>query len=208
MPLANTLGVCLLLLWPRANVVPLVSAASVWGATAAQESQPGNPSPQNSSTPAPTAQKAPDQSAGPKPPACPKNSSPSSSTKTGCKQTAATKPKKDHAADKTAPPAPGDTPQKTVVPNGGTDEPPSDLSPKPGPQAPQQSEATRKLLAITEDNLKKISSRPLSQSDQDTVKQIRNYMEQAKNASDGEDPQRAYNLAVKANLLSAELAGH
>jgi len=40
------------------------------------------------------------------------------------------------------------------------------------------------------------------------VKQIKSYMEQAKGAAKDGDVQRAYNLAVKANLLSAELAEH
>jgi hypothetical protein len=121
----------------------------------------------------------------------------------------ATKPKKDPVSDKTATPAspPGDAPAKTVIRNGSAVDPPVDLSPKPGPQAPKQAEDTRRLLASTEDNLKKISGRPLSESDQDTVKQIETYIDQAKKATE-EDPQRAYNLAVKANLLSAELAGH
>ena len=205
----------MLLLWPRADIVPSVSAASVWEVTGT-EGQSSNSSSQSSSAPASNApQKAPDQSTRPKPAACPKNSSPSSSTpgsttKTGCKRTAATKPKKDRASDKTASPAspPGDTPSKTVVRNGGAEDPPVDLSPKPGPQASKQTEDTRQLLASTENNLKKISGRPLSESDQDTVKQIQTYMDQAKKAADEEDPQRSYNLAVKANLLSAELAGH
>jgi hypothetical protein len=82
------------------------------------------------------------------------------------------------------------------------------LSPDPSPQASQQSDRTKQLLASSEANLKKISARPPSESQQDTVKQIRSYMEQAKTAVDEGDVQRAYNLAVKANLLSAELAGH
>jgi len=39
------------------------------------------------------------------------------------------------------------------------------------------------------------------------AKQIRVYMEQAKQASEVGDLQRAQNLASKANLLSVELAG-
>jgi len=64
------------------------------------------------------------------------------------------------------------------------------------------------LLATSDANLKKISGRQLNASQQDTVKQIKSYMDQAKKAATGGDVQRAYNLAVKANLLSAELAGH
>jgi len=74
--------------------------------------------------------------------------------------------------------------------------------------ASRQIESTNQLLAASDTNLKKISGRQLSASQQDTVKQIKSYMEQAKAAATDGDVQRAYNLAVKANLLSAELAGH
>jgi len=40
------------------------------------------------------------------------------------------------------------------------------------------------------------------------VKQIKSYLEQANKAAKDQDWQRAHNLAVKANLLSAELVGH
>jgi hypothetical protein len=63
------------------------------------------------------------------------------------------------------------------------------------------------LLAATDADLQKISARQLSASQQDTVKQIKSYVEEAKEAAKDGDVQRAYNLAVKANLLSAELAG-
>ena len=84
-----------------------------------------------------------------------------------------------------------------------------DLSPRRNQQqAAQQSENTKQLLAASDANLKKISGRTLSANQQDTVKQIKSYMDQAKESLTDGDVQRAYNLAVKANLLSAELAGH
>jgi hypothetical protein len=217
MPLANTLGVCLLLLWPGANVVRTMAAISVWELTRPQESQSSDSSPQGSSTQAPTEpQKAPDQSTAAKPAAgttlpCPKNSQPGKSTKAGCKP-AATKAKKQPGTQKLDAPAStqGDTgPRKTVVQNGSTEDPKVNLSPDPSTQALQQSEGTKQLLASSEANLKKISGRPLSASQQDTIKQVQSYMDQAKNAADAGEVQRAYNLAVKANLLSAELTkGH
>ncbi len=84
-----------------------------------------------------------------------------------------------------------------------------ELSPRRNQQqAAQQSENTKQLLAASDANLKKISGRTLSANQQDTVKQIKSYMDQAKESLTDGDVQRAYNLAVKANLLSAELAGH
>jgi hypothetical protein len=84
-----------------------------------------------------------------------------------------------------------------------------DLSPGLSPQqASHQTESTNQLLATSDANLKKIAGRQLNANQQDTVKQIKSYMDQAKKAADSGDGQRAYNLAVKANLLSAELVGH
>lgn len=100
-------------------------------------------------------------------------------------------------------------PTKTVVRNGGTDDSSLNLSSGVSPQqASREADSTNKLLATSDVNLKKISGRQLSPSQQDTVKQIKSYMDQAKKAANDGDLQRAYNLAVKANLLSAELAEH
>ena len=79
-----------------------------------------------------------------------------------------------------------------------------DLSPG---RNPHEIESTNQLLAISDSNLKKISGRQLNANQQDTVKQIKSYMEQAKAAANDGDVERAHNLAVKANLLSAELVG-
>ncbi len=69
-------------------------------------------------------------------------------------------------------------------------------------------DSTYQLLASSDANLKKISGRQLSANQQDTVKQIKSYMEQANTAAKDGDVQRAHNLAVKANLLATELVGH
>lgn len=83
-----------------------------------------------------------------------------------------------------------------------------DLSPGPNSGQTAQLKSTNDLLTTSDENLKTISGRQLTASQQDTVKQIKSYMEQAKTAANDGDVQRAHNLAVKANLLSAELAGH
>lgn len=67
---------------------------------------------------------------------------------------------------------------------------------------------TYQLLTSSEANLKQVSGRQLSANQQDTVNQIKSYIEQANAAAKGGDLQRAHNLAVKANLLSTELAEH
>jgi len=103
---------------------------------------------------------------------------------------------------------PADGPTKTVVRNGGT----SDMSVAISPglsqqQMSKQAQNTDQLLASTNANLKVIAERQLTASQQDTVNQIKNFMEQARAASSEGDVQRAYNLANKANMLSADLKG-
>jgi hypothetical protein len=220
MALAAILGLCVLLPWSQARVALSVRAMTVWQSTQPRENQASNSSSQSSSAqPSTDQQKAPDQSAAPpQPPAaagppCAENSQPGSSTKSDCKpaESSGTKTKKQHRTQKTgAPPGTtsGNGPTKTVVPNGSTADPTEDPSPSPSPRASQQSETTQRLLASSDANLKKISGRQLSASQQDTVKQVESYMEQANTAAKDGDVQRAYNLAVKANLLSAELAKH
>ena len=75
-------------------------------------------------------------------------------------------------------------------------------------QASSQRQSTTQLLAATDANLKQISSRQLNSTQQDSVSQIRKYMEQAKAAEKAGDVQRAHNLASKALLLSDDLVKH
>jgi hypothetical protein len=101
--------------------------------------------------------------------------------------------------------APGE-PTKTVVPNGGTGDAKVAISPgMSDQQASQKLQHTNQLLSSTDANLKQIAPRQLSASQQDTVKQIKNYVDQAKVAVNKGDVERAYNLASKANMLSADL---
>ena len=98
---------------------------------------------------------------------------------------------------------------KKIVRNGGTSEPAVQLAPDvPPQQSSQESQTAAELLASTDANLKQAVGRSLTAEQQDTVKQVKNYMEQAKAAATDGDVQRAYNLALKANLLSADLVGH
>jgi hypothetical protein len=216
MPLAAILGSYLLLPWLPASIAPSIPVLVVWQSTQSQENQPSSSATQHSSTQPPDQQKVPDQSATPSTtPAssCAENSA-GTTVKPDCKPAASTgaKAKKRHRTQKTVAPASppaGTDPPKKVVRNGGTDDPVVDLSPRRNPQqTSQQTDNTKQLLAASDTNLNKVSGRPLSANQQDTVKQIKSYMEQAKGALNEGDVQRAYNLALKANLLSAELVGH
>jgi hypothetical protein len=68
-------------------------------------------------------------------------------------------------------------------------------------QASRQRRSTTELLATTDTNLKQLASRELNRTQQDSVSQIRKYMEQAKTAEEQEST-RAQNLASKALALS------
>ena len=215
--LAAILATCLLP-WAHAQVPSLHVVAGL-RSTQAQD-QPSNSSsqgspaqPPNSQTEGQTQSAAPQASPGTSAP-CPEKSQPGSTTPPDCKRTESTaaKPRKPHRTHKAVAPAEtatGATPTKTVVRNGSTRDPALDLSPGLSEkQASDQQEITKQLIAKSVADLKRISQRQLSADQQDTVQQIKSYLEQANTAARDGDVQRAHNLAVKANLLSTELVGH
>ena len=68
-----------------------------------------------------------------------------------------------------------------------------------------QTQNTEQLLRSSESKLSGIS-RAMSESEQSMAKQARNYIAQSRQAIQEGEIERAYNLAVKANLLAQELA--
>lgn len=131
----------------------------------------------------------------------------------------APKPKtKPHpAAKKTVPPPPVEKPEekpaekqpsKTVVTEGGTQPATPQLSASmPHNQAIDKKLNTNQLLEATDYNLKNIA-RALNADEQAMLQHIRSYMQQARDAAKDGDTERAYNLALKAHLLSDELKKH
>ena len=120
-----------------------------------------------------------------------------------------TPPKKRRSTSKTAPPQPDGSPEKRVVRNGSATDPSVQISPSvPQQQASSQLQNTNNLLNTADANLKSISGAQLNAGQEEMVKQVRTYMEQAKAAAGAGDLERANNLATKAQLLSAELAKH
>ena len=215
MALAILLEISLLVSWSRAGIAYPVPTATVGQSAQAEDNQASNPS--QPVAPATDQQKAadqvsaPPQSPAPATPPCPDNSQPGSNVKSDCRPPASTgsKTRKHHHKAVAPAPAPTDSgPTKKVVTNGGTADPTVDLSTGLSPQqASHQKESTHQLLAASDANLKKITGRQLSLGQQDTVKQINSYMKQAEAAEKVGDVQRAHSLAVKANLLSADLVG-
>jgi hypothetical protein len=113
--------------------------------------------------------------------------------------------KKKQAA-KVPDPKSEDVPEKRVIRNGSATDPTTQISPSvPPQQASSQIQNTNTLLTTADENLKKISGTQLNTDQEDMVKQIHTYMEQAKAAAGAGDVERANNLATKAQLLSAEL---
>jgi hypothetical protein len=82
---------------------------------------------------------------------------------------------------------------------------PAPIAPSISPSdAARDQSSTEQLLQTTENNLGGIK-RQLSKDEEAMVAQIRNYISQSRQATKDNDPARAHNLALKANLLSNEL---
>jgi len=199
MSVAAILGALILSLVPPASTLPLVALSLAAQSAQTSQTPDASTTPSTTTTPAATPSKP-----------CPATSASTPASGQHCKaavrsKTKRKKPNPTPAAASTSP----DGPTKTVVRNGSTSEPAVALSAGLSPQQiSQQMKNTDQLLASADANLKTISSRQLSAAQQDTVTQIKSFMEQARAASSSGDVQRAYNLANKANMLSADLKGH
>lgn len=98
-------------------------------------------------------------------------------------------------------------PPKIIVRHGGSNDPSIQLAGGPtAEQAAQQRNAINQLLGVSDQNLKRAADMQLSATQQDTVSQTRQFMEQSKTAMAAGDFERARTLAWKAQLLSEDLA--
>ncbi len=166
---------------------------------AGPESKPASPS-----QPAPVTKKAESNPAGTPQSEPPESKSPPANSANPASPTTATK-KRRHKKHVAATPAA--VPEKKVVHNGGTADPVVQIAPgMSAEQASSQRQNTTQLLAATDDRLKQISTRTLDSTQQDSISQIRKYMQQAMAAEQAGDEERAHNLASKALLLSDDLA--
>jgi hypothetical protein len=225
MPLAAIFGLCALLTSPGA--MHLAQPTALLQETQPQQpsSQPGpEQSPEQQTTPEPSKPEAqatpepakpepqtmPEQQAKPEQPTAPDSTQSPENVQPNAEKPdcGASKGKKRHSKRK-APAQAATGPRKTVVRNGSTADPVVQLAPSvTDQQASQQRQSTAQLLAATDANLTKISARQLTSSQQDMVNQIRNYVQQAKEAEKAGDLQRARNLAFKAQLLSDDVLRH
>lgn len=186
---------------------------------APQNDVPQNDAPQNTAPPSPAAGPSQPGAEPQSEPASPPETKPETAPEPQKAQTEPAAKKPEPKASKKAPSKkkrhrktctpPAATSDKKVVRNGGTVDPVVQLAPgMSAEQASSQRQSTTQLLAATDDNLKQIASRQLSSTQQDSVSQIRKYMEQANAAEKAGDVQRAHNLASKALLLSDDLVKH
>jgi hypothetical protein len=200
---------------PESKTAPGTAAPPAAGPAAESPPPSGAPSEITPSSPKPEAQSGQT----PRPPATQPSTETRKPSSTVRHASTHRRQKKPAAAtaSKAAPPGarPGKTstqnasPKKVVVRNGGTSDTSEQLSPGlTEQQASSQRQTIDLLLVDTAANLKKLSGRQTTPSQDDMMGQVRQYVQQAKAAADAGDIERAHNLAVKAHLLSEELAKH
>lgn len=118
------------------------------------------------------------------------------------------KPPRPRVETKKTPPAQPSTPSassdKAITDEGAKTEPTPPLIANENPQAAQQRANANQLLGAAEYNINNLH-RTLSADDQAIVQHIRGYIDQSRQALKDGDTERAYNLAVKAHLLSDSL---
>jgi hypothetical protein len=100
-------------------------------------------------------------------------------------------------------------PNKVVVPEGGAKEPPTQIAPGLAPdEAARERREADQWLGSTDAQVKVLSERRLSVQQQDTLRQVRNYLVGSRAALQENDMRRAHTLALKAHLLSDDLIKH
>jgi len=184
---------------PR-KTLPWQSGASTPPATQDQGTPP-QPAPAKPSATHPAAAKKPVHRKKPTPAGCDAAAPGSSSTTSSATPGSAPAQTADTASRPTNCP-----PSKIIVSHGGMSEPSIQLAGKPGGDVDSQKrDATTQMLGTTENNLKKLSGQQLSTSQQNSITQIRQFMEQSKSALASGDTERARTLAWKAQVLSEDL---
>ena len=171
------------------------------GSANASEQEPNAPVP-------PPAEQVPADN----PPAAGQKTMPESAAKKKAGAGPASTPAKHGKSMASAPapvPAPDGGPRKVVVREGGANEPTAQIVPGMTPaEAVRRRQNAERLLTSTDEQLKQLAERTLNAHQEDTVGQIRNYMEGARSALKEGDVQRASTLAEKAHLLAKDLAKH
>jgi hypothetical protein len=104
-----------------------------------------------------------------------------------------------------AEPSKAEKPASESAPASGGANPAQITAAVPPAAAQSQTQSTEQLLHSSEAKLAGLG-RALSSSEKAMVQQARSYIDQSSEAMRAGDVERAYNLAMKANLLANELA--
>lgn len=97
-------------------------------------------------------------------------------------------------------------PAKIIVRQGGTTEPSIQLAGAPtADEAARKKNTINQMLDVTDQNLKKAAGLQLTSTQQDTVTQAKQFLEQSRAAITDGDLERARTLAWKAQVLSEDL---
>lgn len=131
------------------------------------------------------------------------NSTQASSTQSGSTPAAASPAGQDTTGTTSKP----CTPPKIVVRQGGINEQSIQLagSSTSGDDPSQKRDAANRMLAATDENLKKIAGQQLTTAQETSASQIKQFVKQSKSALASGDLERAQTLAWKAKLLSDDL---
>jgi|SRR5271168_3440997 len=149
------------------------------------------------------AEQAPAQTA-PMPPGAEKTAPPATAKKAGTSSTTVARKRRKRPAA-----APDGAPKKIVVREGGASEPDAQIEPDITPaEAARKRQNAMQLLGSADFDLKLLAGRTLDADQQETVGQIRNYMDGVRTALKEGDVGRANTLAEKAHLLAEDLAKH
>ena len=191
--LAGILGLCVLL--GGSSPADATHSASLRQESSSSSSAQSGDKQTPPDTATPSAQQPP-SSAG-------QQAAPETSTKSSPAKKSKKKTPKDQSANTASA---TEKSKKKVVRHGGTDEPTTQISPSmTEAQAAKMRSNTANLLNETEGNLQKLSGKTLPADQQETADQVRQFVEQSKQADQNGDLQRAASLANKAKLLSDAL---
>jgi hypothetical protein len=121
-----------------------------------------------------------------------------------------TRPSTEKSGDETAPAnaaAPPADQNSQVAANGAAPAPPAigQLSTDDAGTNAQSRQEAQDLINATENGVNNVVKKPLNQDQQNTVTQIRTFLEKAKQAIGSNDPEGAKGLATKAKVLLDEL---
>ncbi len=188
-----------------AKAAPAETAPAKTTTTPAEQVPPENTPAVPANPPTPAAEKKePDREVKPKMGASSAVESSTPGTSPSGKSSNGTRKRRKHT-----PSAPSGAPRRVVVREGGATEPGEQIVPGMTPvEATRQRQNAEQWLASTGDQLKQLAGRTLDARQQDTVGQIRNYMDGARVALKEGDVRRASTLAQKARLLAEDLVKH